>query len=1334
MPVSLAQFRRQLTDSGLMSADELQMLVESFPNDSRPADGEQLARELVKQKKLTKFQAEQIYAGKGSALTLGNYVILDKLGQGGMGMVLKAMHRRMERIVAIKVMSPAGMKSPDAVQRFQREVKAAAKLSHPNIVAAHDADEAKGTHFLVMEFVDGTDLSMLVKKHGPLPAEQAISCIIQAARGLEFAHEQGVIHRDIKPANLLIDAKGTVKILDMGLARIDGAVGGSSEGAGLTSTGQIMGTVDYMSPEQAMDTKHADARSDIYSLGCSLYYLLTGKVVYDGDTIMKKLMAHQNAPVPSLAEGIRGQGLGVSEGQSTSTTTIHHQLSTIDQIFRRMVAKRPEDRPQSMTEVIAELERCLVSDAATVTIQRSSSVESGNELQQFLRDIAGDSSSQATSANPASKTSTSKSQTAVSADPALEATMISSAVEVTTDPQTLTSVVKSIPKRGGLSALLGSLRGKLIAAGSVVVLILGFVIWWSASRKPPEKESNGTDPVAENSKTKSLETKPPPLAKAPFDEMQARAHQEAWAKHLGVPVEYTNSIGMKFRLIPPGEFLMGATPEETERTVEAITPNDPHARNVMATATPQHKVILTQAIYLGTHEVTQRQYQEVMGINPSMFGGKNVLNTTRGNLPAGTDTADFPVDSMSWDDATEFCARLNQAGKLKPQNPGIVVQASGDNGYRLPTEAEWKFACRAGTITRFWCGEKSEDFLFVDWIIPNSGKRTHKVGELKPNPFGLFDVHGNVMEWVQDWWEPGYYEQCAKTPATDPPGAPFSKASCRVLRGSYWDEYSELLCISSRRYAGNPSSPAFYFGFRVALTVAAVKQQLAQSTATTPKPAVAPFNAEQARAYQEAWAKHLGTQVETTNSVGAKMVLIPPGEFLMGSTDEQVAAALNVANEIGASPSVKERIAKTEKPQHRVVITRPFFIGATEVTVGQFRKFVESAKYVTEAERYGFGDSFDKIVSDKITDEKRQRNWRTPDTAKATDESPVAQITWNDAVAYCQWLSGQENTTYRLPTEAEWEYACRAGTATQFSFGDDRQKLQHFGWYSDNDNGKSQPVALKSANAFALHDMHGNLWEWCLDFWDEKWFEKSTTNDPSGPDSGFTHVFRGGGWSDEVSCRSASRDNGLPSNRVYYVGFRCVRALDVAPVSAASHWIDWLGPKLQRGDIDNNPDGWVREGKAFTTDRVISGIEVLPDTTRNGAIRLTYLLRDSKGIQINARDRKRDKTDATRELYMAEDNGTQLKIVLSQAGVAHKDLTIQAIPASIPKDAPRTLELRVVGDALTATLNGSVVATVKDSTIPVGDFALVALKGVLIQKVEYQRLDEPASKLPTPSQ
>src|SRR5579871_4340188 len=194
MPVPLEQLVKHLEDSGILAADTLQ---EFLPPKSDPKDAEELVRELVRQKKLTKFQAEEVWWGKGRSLVLGNYLLLEKIGQGGMGAVYKAEHRRMKRIVAIKMLPPNMMKNPAAAARFQREVEAAAKLRYPNIVAADDADEANGVHFLVMEYVDGSDLSALVKKNGPLPVDKTVNYILQAARGLEFAHGEGVVHRDI---------------------------------------------------------------------------------------------------------------------------------------------------------------------------------------------------------------------------------------------------------------------------------------------------------------------------------------------------------------------------------------------------------------------------------------------------------------------------------------------------------------------------------------------------------------------------------------------------------------------------------------------------------------------------------------------------------------------------------------------------------------------------------------------------------------------------------------------------------------------------------------------------------------------------------------------------------------------------------------------------------------------------------------------------------------------------------------------------------------------------------------------------------------------------------
>ena len=302
MRITLDQLVENLSRSGLMSAEEASSLCQSLPAISArgPTDSSVVAQKLVGTGKLTAYQAECICRGETSGLVFDEYIILDKIGQGGMGVVLKAQHRRMERIVAVKKLPTAALESEDAVKRFYREVKAAARLTHPNIVAAYDAREHEGVHYLVMEYVEGRDLAETLKERGPLPVEEAVEYIIQAARGLEFAHGEGIIHRDIKPANLLLDKKGTVKILDMGLARIATAAGAGEAPDQLTTSGQVMGTCDYMAPEQAEDTHSVDHRADIYSLGCTLYRLLTGEPLYTGTTLMKVLLAHREAEIPSL--------------------------------------------------------------------------------------------------------------------------------------------------------------------------------------------------------------------------------------------------------------------------------------------------------------------------------------------------------------------------------------------------------------------------------------------------------------------------------------------------------------------------------------------------------------------------------------------------------------------------------------------------------------------------------------------------------------------------------------------------------------------------------------------------------------------------------------------------------------------------------------------------------------------------------------------------------------------------------------------------------------------------------------------------------------------------
>ena len=297
------------------------------------------------------------------------YKVLGLVGLGGMGAVYKAEHRLMERLVALKVINRSLLQNAAAVERFRREVRAAAKLSHPNIVTAFDAEQEGELHYLVMEFVDGLSLDRVIAKMGPLQVPQACQLIRQAALGLQHAHERGMVHRDIKPQNLMVTRKGQLKILDFGLARfaaerapIDSPSGeADADSSTTTKAGMILGTPDYIAPEQVSDARAADIRADIYSLGCTLYFLLAGEPPFAKETILQKLASHAHeAPQPLRA---RRDDIPVE----------------LDAVLAKMLAKNPAERYQTPGELAKDL-----SALAKGQITAGSKSAKGRSLEELI--------------------------------------------------------------------------------------------------------------------------------------------------------------------------------------------------------------------------------------------------------------------------------------------------------------------------------------------------------------------------------------------------------------------------------------------------------------------------------------------------------------------------------------------------------------------------------------------------------------------------------------------------------------------------------------------------------------------------------------------------------------------------------------------------------------------------------------------------------------------------------------------------------------------------------------------------------------------------------------
>lgn len=720
---------------------------------------------------------------------LDHYEILEVIGRGAFGIVLRALDPKLNRVVAIKVLSPDVASNAMAVRRFLREAQAAAAVSHDHIVTIHGVEDRSALPYLVMECILGQSLQQKIDNGGALPIPEIIRIGLQIASGLAAAHKHGLVHRDIKPGNILLEnGVQRVKITDFGLAR-------AVDDLANTQTFQVAGTPQYMSPEQA-NGNPVDFRSDLFSLGSVLYTMCTGRPAFRAETVMgvlKRVCDDTPRPIGDLNPEVP---------------------DWLTAIVGKLMEKSPENRYQTAAEV-AELLQTELSD---------------------LQRHAPPAATRQRSANSPAVTTSKRgraSQWRVAAGLVGVATLVtctlligksyladSSRMKVAGGPAAL-SRESSIDVQNGDPATQPTNSNS--TADESKPTVTAFV-----AEEQGDKDFGPKQIVRRKPR---LPTAPSP-AVAPFEAAQAVQHQNAWAKYLGVPVEFQNSIEMKFHLIPPGEFQMGSTSEEIEfirNEIETKNPRDTTKLQTLSSERPQHKVILTEPFYLGIFEVTQRQYMQVMGKNPSHFSATGAGK----DAAAGIDTLNHPVEMVTWNDAAEFCQRLSQQENLEPVYSVVGKHAAprDGTGYRLPTEAEWEFACRAGTATRFWAGDLETDLMHTDWYNNNAGYHLHEVGQLKPNPFGLFDMHANVCEWMNDCVAPDAYKQFETQAATDPKYS-FTASPQRALRGGHWGQWTY---IARSAYRGGSFSlvRANTIGFRVVLPVNSVPQIPETDTQTT---------------------------------------------------------------------------------------------------------------------------------------------------------------------------------------------------------------------------------------------------------------------------------------------------------------------------------------------------------------------------------------------------------------------------------------------------------------------------------------------------------------------
>jgi formylglycine-generating enzyme required for sulfatase activity/tRNA A-37 threonylcarbamoyl transferase component Bud32 len=814
---------------------------------------------------------------------LPQYEDVRKLGGGGMGVVYLARNRLMDRPEVLKVLSPH--LADEEAGRFLREIRAAARLDHPNIVRAHAAFQAGERVVFVMEHVEGEDLDKVVKARGPLPVVEACRFARQVALGLQHAHEKGLIHRDIKPHNLILAPGGVVKILDFGLAKATREQGGT--GYDLTGTGEALGTLAYMAPEQARDAARADIRADLYSLGCTLYCLLAGRPPFQARNPYELLRAHQEQEALPLHQ-VRAD--------------VPAELAAV---VAKLLAKEPGRRYQQPAEVAQTLESFLEGKGQPVAPASRTSGVAGEG--------AGLLAFGTVDALPAAMASATvvEDRTAMTRPPEEApawrarspaalwswrwllgigvAALLAGALGLWAGgvfrlrtPEGTLVVEVNVPKpevyvdgdkvtvtwgEGGKTAVVGLRPG----TRKVEVKKDGFTVFGEevelqdgkhrvltarlVRQAPPEQPQvrPGVPPglppekKAEPPPTPAVADRPrgekPLLAQAPFDAAKARELQAAWAKYLGHQVEETVDLGggvqMAFVLIPPGTFTMGTPPAE----IDQLLREDRAAKREWFAGQNQREVTITRPFYLGKYEVTRGQFRrfvsaagyqteaETDGLGgwgyhaaANKFEGP-FWSAKTGEHKGGTKTAytwkdpgfaqtdQHPVVNVSWADARAFCRWLARRGGGQA---------------RLPSEAEWEYACRAGTTTRYHFGDDPEGLAAYGNVGDGTGRKqfpgwtwaiaaadgyvfTAPVGSFRPNPFGLYDMHGNAVEWCGDWYDADLSDLGASDPVREARGS----YTARVLRGGSWI-FKPWGCRAAHRFFSAPARRVNDIGFRVA--------------------------------------------------------------------------------------------------------------------------------------------------------------------------------------------------------------------------------------------------------------------------------------------------------------------------------------------------------------------------------------------------------------------------------------------------------------------------------------------------------------------------------------